>query len=166
MIWIRRESTRYMMAASMVVVGWNSAHAILMNCAVNKFWFIKSQPLRYFDYYQLEITPMSKTEYFLFLHNVKWLTPLFNLVINVFESQWNNCTRIYFNLFVRLAGVSFLMLNGHRCIDGCRFNEISFMFALFSDWGGAFTHHALSSSYALVIRGNKIKSTHSLSSST
>lgn len=39
--------------------------------------------------------------------------------------------RAYFNLFVRLAGVSFLMLNGHRCIDGCRFNEISFMFALF-----------------------------------
>lgn len=110
----------------------HGAHAILMNGALNKFLdSLKATTKSTLIIISSRLHLCEKNIF----HTWNDLSYYFNLIINVFESQWNNCTRLdIFNLYYILSRllfgrVSFFMLIAHRYIDGCRFNEISFMFA-------------------------------------
>lgn len=98
-------------------------------------WFIKGKSSKQFDYYQFEITPMSKT-YFPY----KWLKPLFNLVINVFESM----KQLHAFQSIIIIFVSFLIWMGALAYK-IYFN------VHFPDWGGAFTHWSFALAFFLII---------------
>lgn len=108
---------------------------IMSNCAVNiyfffLFMFIEERELqidgakKQFDYYQFEITPMSKKFF-----SYEWLKLLFNMLL-----ANETIARISVQCCVTITFYSFELSCALRWV---RFNEI--FYGHFSDWGGAFT---------------------------